>query len=518
MGFVSGAIRAISRGNSWRKASVIPTVLLSLSAIGGAQAATLTCGTPLRVSTTSASGWTSDAKYVTDPGGNPMATVWDDRRWTGAGTYFDPESPAVTHGAGSGTLAGQPLVGKWLSFGTGGEGHQVVNVTGVTANGAWAAGRVAFIRTEPITIGTNVDLSTIKIVGTGGADYDGYFVVKPSTLPGGVANTTSWFKSTFMINGWTAPQAIDMDGGNLGFYYGDNTIGFSLLGDGTTAVWPTGVMADMEITADCLTTPAPQPTAALICPAGNAAGQTVRIGPFTTNARDWKWTWRTNAAGTALENVEQPLFDSYRWAGAYVNPATLPAGQETNARWISPGTTSPGANDVPGVPYPAATGQAKAGLHASVFVMNQPITVGNNVDLASIKVDGRFGFDNYGNSMFVQPAGGAPVFDNSGLYLPNGWTSLQTATTPAIPGFARGQNTIGLMLDGAEATNDCSGGVCAMGAIADFYVTATCTGIDPIVTPSSTKPVPVLGLGSLGLLGLLSAGAGALALRRRQRA
>ncbi|WP_028603647.1 hypothetical protein [Ottowia thiooxydans] len=447
-----------------------------------------------------------------------MATVLD-KRWTGAGTYFDPVG--VMHGSGAGTLAGQPLQGQWLSFGTGGDGDPVVNVTGVTANGAWTAGRVMFIRTEPITVGTNVDLTTIKIVGTGGADFDGRFVVKPSTLPGGVSNTTNWFKSTAMINGWTAPQAINMEDGNLGFYYGDNTIGVSLSGDGTTAVWPTGMMLDVEITADCLTPPAPQPTAALICPVGNTAGQTVRVGPFTTNARDWKWTWRTNAAGTALENVEQPLFDNYSWAGAYVNPATLPAGEETNARWISPGTTNPGASDVPGLPYPAATGQAKAGYHASVFVMNQPITVGNNVDLASIKLDGRFAFDDYGNTVFVQPAGGAPVFDNSGLYLPNGYDSFDIATTPNIPGFARGQNTIGLMLDGLQATNDCPSGVCAMAAMADFYVTAACTGVDPVVTPPAVAPtptaVPVLGLGGLGLLGLLSAGLGGLALRRRQR-
>lgn len=119
--------------------------------------------------------------------------------------------------------------------------------------------------------------------------------------------------------------------------------------------------------------------------------------------------------------------------------------------------------------------------------MNQPVTVGSNVDLASIKVDGRFGFDNYGNSIFVQPAGGAPVFDNSGLYLPNGWTSLQTATTPAIPGFARGPNTIGLMLDGGEATNDCANGGCAMAAIADFYVTAACTGEPPSADLSITN-------------------------------
>ena len=61
-----------------------------------------------------------------------------------------------------------------------------------------------------------------------------------------------------------------------------------------------------------------------------------------------------------------------------------------------------------------------------------------------------------------------------------------------------------------------------MGAIADFFITATCTGVEPVVTPpsgtASTQPVPTLDLASLGLLGLLSAGVGALALRRRKRA
>ena len=118
----------------------------------------------------------------------------------------------------------------------------------------------------------------------------------------------------------------------------------------------------------------------------------------------------------------------------------------------------------------------------------------------------------------MQPAGGAPVFDNSGLYLPNGYGSFQTATTPNIPGFARGQNTIGLMLDGLQATNSCPDGVCAMAAMADFYVTATCTGVDPVITPpANATPVPALGAAGLGLLGLLSAGLGGLALRRRQR-
>lgn len=61
------------------------------------------------------------------------------------------------------------------------------------------------------------------------------------------------------------------------------------------------------------------------------------------------------------------------------------------------------------------------------------------------------------------------------------------AATPAIPGFERGQNTIGLMLDGGQNTNDCNGGTCALAAIADFYVTATCTGVDPVVTVPSAN-------------------------------
>ncbi|ARU06436.1 hypothetical protein CCO03_18805 [Comamonas serinivorans] len=491
---------------------------MGLCAMGGVQAATLTCGTPLRVSTASAADWTTDGKYVSDPMG-PVATVRDDFLWYG---YFDPAG--VTHGTGTGSLEGTPVEGKWLGFGqenmqagsTGNPPYPAVTVAGVVANGAWTAGRVTFIRDEVITVAPNVDLSTIRIVGTGGGDNNARFVVKPATLPGGVANTT-WFKETNMLGGsWGSPANIDLSGG-LGFYYGDNTIGFSTSSESTTAVLPTGVVADMEITADCLTEPAAQPTAALICPAGTPAGETVRIGPFTTNARDWKWTWRNNA-GT-LENVEQPLFDDYRYR-SYFDPAGLPAGSETTARWISPGTTDPAGADIPGVPYPAATGQAKAGYHAAVFQMNQPITVGNNVYLDSIKLDGRFGFDDYGNTVFVQPTGEAPVFDNSGLYLPNGFGAFATATTPAIPGFARGQNTIGLMLDGGQNTNDCGGGTCALAAIADFYVTATCTGADPTppVQPSNAKPVPALDTAGIGLLGLLSAGLGALALRRRNRA
>ncbi|QNN55735.1 hypothetical protein H9K76_14005 [Diaphorobacter ruginosibacter] len=578
-----------------KAAAPIAVTFLGLFALGGAQAATLTCGTPLRVSTSSAAGWSTDAKLVANS--TVTATVVDNFRLTTLIPWFDPatQSPA--------------LPSKWLSFGMGtatdpatGSTYPVVNVTGNAD--AWVSGRATIYANEPVNVASNVNLSTIRITGTGGADNGAQFLVKPSTLPGGVVNT-AWVKTTQMLSTWSSPAAIDLSGGNLGFYYGDNTIGFALTSEATTASAPTGVYADLEITADCLAEPAPQPTTALSCPAGNQAGDAVRIGPFTTNARDWKWTWRNNA-GT-LENVEQPLYDSYRYR-SYFDPSTL--AEPTTARWISPGTTDPAGADTPGVPYPSATGQAKAGYHASVFQMNQPITVGSNVDLASIKLDGRFGFDDYGNTVFVQPVGGTPVFDNSGLYLPNGYASFSTATTPAIPGFQRGQNTIGLMLDGGQNTNDCNGGLCALAAIADFYVTATCTGEDPIppsnqtitfpaqtsprslaggvfalspaatasstlpvaytsltpdvctvsgvtVTPvavgecqiaadqaggtvgttvynaaprvvqsvtlqnapvvSSATPVPTLGLAGLSLLGLLSAGVGGMALRRRQR-
>ncbi len=485
-------MRAMNKQTAFFAVSV-----LALAAASSVQAATLACGTPLRVSTANVANWSTDARYVSAPAGAP-ATIRDDYKWNG---WFDPATQ--THGTSSGSLNGQPFAGKWLSFGdssfvdgaanggnTGSGTYPAVITNGDTDNGAWVAGRVTFIYNEPINIASNVDLSTIRIRGAGGFDDNTQLVVRPATPPSGA---TDWLRMQNLGGSYAAPGIVNEDGSQvgLGFYYGDNTLGFAVQNTfsapTTSQGNPTGLMADIEITADCAAEPAPQPTTILACPAGSQAGDEVRVGPFTTNARDWKWLWRTNAAGTAVENVEQPLFDNYSWAGAYVNPASLPAGQETNARWISPGTTSPSASDIPGVPYPAASGQSKSGFHASVFVMNQPVTVGSNVDLASIKVDGRFGFDNYGNSIFVQPAGGAPVFDNSGLYLPNGWTSLQTATTPAIPGFARGQNTIGLMLDGGEATNDCANGVCAMAAIADFYVTAACTGEPPAADLSITN-------------------------------
>ncbi|WP_436278405.1 IPTL-CTERM sorting domain-containing protein [Ottowia thiooxydans] len=63
--------------------------------------------------------------------------------------------------------------------------------------------------------------------------------------------------------------------------------------------------------------------------------------------------------------------------------------------------------------------------------------------------------------------------------------------------------------------------MCALAAIAQFDVIATCTGVDPVVVtpPVAATPtaVPTLDVAGLGLLGLLSAGVGALALRRRNR-
>ncbi|QNN55718.1 DUF11 domain-containing protein [Diaphorobacter ruginosibacter] len=415
---------------------------------------------------------------MSDPTG-PAAPLVDDYQWSG---WFDKTT--TNHLAAASALPGStltgPIQGDWISFG---ESPSVIT-NGNVANGALVAGRVSFTYNEKINIASNVNLSSIKIRGTGGFDNNALFLVKPDTTPSGATN---WIRTTAgsgagMNNDAAATlMSLDGDTNGLGFYYGPNTIGLALSSVFAADTQPSnviGVIADFEITADCLDTPAPQPTEALMCPAGNVAGDTVRIGPFTTNARDWKWTWRNNA-GT-LENVEQPLYDSYRYR-SYFDPSTL--AQATAARWISPGTTDPAGTDIPGVPYPSATGQAKAGFHASVFQMNQPITVGNNVDLASIKLDGRFGFDDYGNTVFVQPVGGAAVFDNSGLYMPNGYGSFSTATTPAIPGFQQGQNTIGFMLDGGQNTNDCNGGTCALAAIADFYVTATCTGADPVVTP-----------------------------------
>ena len=524
MGVLSKEARRCGVSPVLGKVSAACVLLLGLGVFGSVQAATLTCGTPLRVNTANSSQWSTDARYVAAPNG--IATIVDNYKWSG---WLDL-STSPNHGAGAGPLAGQPLLGKWLSFGatadevTPGQ-YPTVNTVGVVANGAWVAGRATFIYNEPITIGANVNLATIKIQGSGLADNNAQLAVRPTTLPGGVnnlASPTPWTRATNLLPGsWGGPPAaINLDGSTsgLGFYYGDNTIGLAFDSEDTTANLPGGIVADFQVTADCLTPPPPPPTTALMCPAGNQAGDTFRIGPFTTNARDWKWTWRTNAAGTALENVEQPLFDDFIWR-SYFHPAALTGANATAARWLSPGTTDPAATDIPGVPYPADSGQSKAGFYGAVFTMNQPITVGNNVDLTTIKLDGRFGFDDTGDSVFVQPAG-QPAPTSFPHLLPDGYGSFTSYTTNPIPGFARGQNTIGLVLNGGQFSNDCRGGACALAAIADFYVTATCTGAAPIdpTQPVAATPVPVLDAAGLGLLSLLGAGAGAMALRRRKRA
>lgn len=226
-------------------------------------------------------------------------------------------------------MNGQTFAGKWLSFGdstfvdgaansgnTGTGSYPAVITNGNTANGAWVDGRVTFIYNETITIANNVNLATIRVRGLGGFDDSTSFLVRPSTPPSGVSD---WLQTQTLGSTYSTPNAINLDGSaaGLGFYYGSNTIAFAVRNTGaaptSSAGNPTGLAADIEITADCATELPTQPVTSLSCPAGSQAGDEVRVGPFTTNARDWKWTQRMNAAGTALENVEQPLFDSYRY-------------------------------------------------------------------------------------------------------------------------------------------------------------------------------------------------------------
>lgn len=483
------------RGSRARQAaSILSVAFLGLGGLSAAHAAQLMCGpgaSPVRISTTAASDWSTDAKYVSNPTG-PVATVRDDFWWYG---YFKPET--TNHDTNAGNLSGQPLAGKWLTFGEGdfvngatnggstGTGpYPAVIVNGNTANGAWISGRATFIYNDALNIADNVDLSTIKIVGTGGADNSAVFVVKPSSLPGNVDNT-NWIQTTNLAGlTYGSARLINLNGSSdgLGFYYGDNTIGFATSSESTTASLPTGIMADVEITADCLPElpPAPTPTTtALSCPVDKLPGDEFEIGPFTTNARDWKWTWRTSTATPrVLEEVEQPLYDNYKYR-SYFNPSQLESPNQTQARWISPGTTNPSNSDLPGVPYPAATGQSKPGYYGSVFTMNQPITVGDNVDLDSIQLKGRFGFDDTGDSVFVQPAG-QPMYQPFKHLLPDGYGLFTSYTTASIPGFEVGENTIGLVLDGGQFSNDCAGGVCALGAIADFTIVAKCQEPPPV--------------------------------------
>ena len=212
------------------------------------------------------------------------------------------------------------------------------------------------------------------------------------------------------------------------------------------------------------------------------------------------------------------MFDTFRWSG-YFTPTALTGANTTNARWISPGTVDPSSGDIPGVPYPADVGQSRGTVDGSVFMLNQPIAVGNNIDLSSVKLNGRFAFDNSGWSVFAQLQGQTGGYLNANG-LPDGYGAF-TPANPPVSGLATGLNSIGLVLDGGEANNTCAGGGCAMGAIADFYVEATCNGLAPdagSLLPASAKAVPTLDIAGLGLLGLLSAGAGALALRRRKQA
>ncbi|MBH1964462.1 MAG: hypothetical protein I8H77_09010 [Comamonadaceae bacterium] len=473
-----------------RKGSLISMVLLGMCTLGSVQAAQLTCGpgsTPLRISTSKAT-WSTDARYVSAPTG-AAATIVDDYKWRG---WFNKAT--AKHPASAGALAGQSVQGDWLSFGdaqyptgaggnTGTGPYPAVITNGVVANGALVAQRVSFTYNEKITIPNNVDLSTIKLIGSGGFDDSTLLLVKPDNTPSGATN---WMQTSASFSGYGSPSLINVNGANtgMGFYYGDNTIGFAVVNTfnapTTSADNPTGLFADFQITADCLPElpPAPTPaTTALSCPVGKLPGEEFEIGPFTTNARDWSWTWRTRElAPREIEEVTQPLFDDYRYR-SYFDPNTLTT--PTKARWISPGTTSPGAGDIPGVPYPKASGQSKAFWYGSVFTMNQPITVSDTVDLDSIKLKGRFGFDDTGDSVFVQPAGKPPYRPFQHL-LPDGYGGFITWTTTAIPGFEVGSNTIGLVLDGGQFENDCSGGVCALGAIADFTVVAKCQEAPPV--------------------------------------
>ena len=475
-----------------RRVSAFSMALFGMYAASGVEAAQLMCGpgsTPLRISTAKAT-WSTDARYVSAPAGSPAAIV-DDYKWRG---WFNKTT--AKHPAGAGALAGQSLQGDWMSFGdaqyptaaagnTGTGPYPAVITDGNVANGALVARRVSFTYNEKINVASNVDLSTIKLIGSGGFDDNTLLLVKPDNTPSGA---TDWIRTSASFGGYGSPSLINVSGANtgMGFYYGDNTIGFAVVNTGyaptTSAGNPTGLFADFQITADCLPDLPPEPTpetTALICPAGKAPGDEFEIGPFTTNARDWKWTWRTSTpAPRVLEEVTQPLFDDYQFR-SYFNPNALPAGQGTAARWISPGTTTPGTGDLPGVPYPLASGQTKAGYYGAVFTMNQPITVGDNVDLDSIKLKGRFGFDDTGDSVFVQPAG-KPAYTPFKHLLPDGYGSFTSYTTATIPGFEVGSNVIGLVLDGGQFTNDCASGLCAMGAIADFTVVAKCQEPPPV--------------------------------------
>ena len=104
---------AVFRSGGLHKALMLSSAVMGLSAVSGVQAAQLACGpagSPLRISTAKAT-WSADARYVSAPAGSPAAIV-DDYQWGG---WFD--KTAAVHGAGAGTLNGQPYAGDWLSFG-----------------------------------------------------------------------------------------------------------------------------------------------------------------------------------------------------------------------------------------------------------------------------------------------------------------------------------------------------------------------------------------------------------------
>ena len=186
MGVLSKEARRCGVSPVLGKVSAACVLLLGLGALGSVQAATLSCGpgaTPVRVNTANSSQWSTDARYVAAP--HNIATIIDNYKWSGwLNLSTNPNHPANPPRS----LAGQPLQGKWLSFGatadevTPGQ-YPAVNTVGVVANGAWVAGRATFTYNEPITIGPNVNLATIKIQGSGSADNSALLAVRPTTLP-----------------------------------------------------------------------------------------------------------------------------------------------------------------------------------------------------------------------------------------------------------------------------------------------------------------------------------------------
>ena len=75
MGVLSNEARRCGVSPELGKVSAACVLLLGLGALGSVQAATLTCGTPLRVNTANSSQWSTDARYVAAPNG--IATIVD---------------------------------------------------------------------------------------------------------------------------------------------------------------------------------------------------------------------------------------------------------------------------------------------------------------------------------------------------------------------------------------------------------------------------------------------------------